>query len=141
MPRIETELLATAGRLLLEYNDSTRAIESTLAATAAALTTEPLNIAVNYRGVAVALGSETPLLKPVAELRYHAALQAKLHAILDCVRRKAIDPAIALSELAGVEANTKPHSQWLIAMSLGLGAASLGRLLGADAGAAIIAGL
>jgi uncharacterized membrane protein YjjP (DUF1212 family) len=97
-------------------------------------------MAVTYRDVAVSLGGEPPERKPVSELRYNAALLAKVHAILERVRQKAIEPAGALAELESAEAGTKVHPRWLVATALGLGAASLGRLLGADTGAAAIAG-
>src|SRR5262245_57419091 len=57
-----TERLAHAGRLLLEYNDSTRAIHRALTATSTALSDEACQIAVSYGGVAVSLVEEAPAL-------------------------------------------------------------------------------
>jgi uncharacterized membrane protein YjjP (DUF1212 family) len=139
--RLHMEMLGHAGRLLLEYNESTGAIERTLAATARALTSEICNVAVTYSGVAVSLGSEAPLLIPVRELRYNTALQARLHAILDQVRRSDLEPATALEQLNHVEADTPRHSRWLAVLLLAVAAASLAGLLGADAGALVVAGL
>ena len=95
----ETELLAHAGRLLLEYNESTGAIHRALAATAGALTDEACHVAVSYGGVAVSLAGEAPVLLPVRELRYNTAVQARVHAILEQVRRGEVDPAAALARL------------------------------------------
>ena len=90
---LHTEFLADAGRLLLEYNESTGAIHRTLTATARAITDEECNVVVSYGGVAVSLGGDRPVLMPIRELRYNAALQARVHTILRQVRRGELDPA------------------------------------------------
>ena len=72
--RLQTEMLLYAGRLLLEYNESTGAIHRALTATARALTAEACNVAVSYSGVTVALAGDAPMLMPVHELRYNTAL-------------------------------------------------------------------
>ena len=59
---LPTELLAHAGRLLLEYDESTEAIHRTLTATSRALSDEACQVAVSYSGVAVSLAGEAPLL-------------------------------------------------------------------------------
>ncbi len=139
--RLHTELLVQAGRLLLEYNESTGAIHRALAATARALTEETCDVAVSYNGVAIALGGEAPALGRVAELRYNMALQARVHALLEEVRQGKLEPAAALARLGTVEADTPRHSRWLAIAVLGAAAASLAALLGADTGAASVAGL
>jgi uncharacterized membrane protein YjjP (DUF1212 family) len=139
--RLHTELLVQAGRLLLEYNESTGAIHCALTATARALKEETCDVAVTYNGVAVALAGEGPALGRVAELRYNMALQARVHAILEQVRQGELEPATALSRLGTVEADTPRHSRWLAIVVLGVAAASLAGLLGADVGAAAVAGL
>ena len=133
--RIETEMLAAAGRLLLEYNESTGQIERTLATTARALTNESLDIAVMYGGVVVSLGDDGPLVKPVRELRYNAALQARVHSILRRVRDGELGVSAATAELARAEADTPKHSRWLAIAVLGVAASALAALLGADVGA------
>jgi uncharacterized membrane protein YjjP (DUF1212 family) len=95
--RLHTELLAQAGRLLLEYNESTGAVQRTLTATARALTDEACHVAVSYGGVAVSLAGEGPALEPVRELRYNMAVQARVHEILRQVRRGDLEPATALA--------------------------------------------
>jgi uncharacterized membrane protein YjjP (DUF1212 family) len=139
--QLHTELLLQAGRLLLEYNESTEAIHRALVATASALTDEACHVAVSYRGVVVSLAREVPALEPVRELRYNAAVQVRVHAILEEVRAGQIDPATALATLGKVEADTPRHPRWLAALVLGLAAASLARLLGADGGAVAVAGV
>jgi uncharacterized membrane protein YjjP (DUF1212 family) len=138
---LHTDLLVLAGRLLLEYNESTGEIHRALTATARALTNESCNIAVHYRGVIVALAGDSPALGPVAELRYNTAVQARVHAILLQVRKGELEPAAALSRLGTVEADTPRHSRWLAVLVLGAAAASLACILGADAGAATVAGV
>ena len=64
----QTELLVHAGRLLLEYNESTGAIHRTLAATAGALTEDACHVEVSYGSVFVSLGEEAPAMLPVREL-------------------------------------------------------------------------
>src|SRR5262245_7342386 len=137
--RLQTELLVHAGRLLLEYNESTGAIHRALTATAAALTNEDCHIAVSYNGVAVSLAGESPTWMPVRELRYNTAVQSRVHTVLQQVRRGEIEPATALALLSRVEADTPRHSPWLAMIVLGVAAAGLAGLLGADSGAAIIA--
>ena len=97
------ELLACAGRLLLEYNEATGTIERTLAATARKLTEESFETAISYGGIVVSLGDGEPVLKPVRELRYNAALQARVHSILSQVRNGAFKPAEALAQLRRAE--------------------------------------
>ena len=138
---MHTELLACAGRLLLEYNESTGEIHRALTVTARKLTDEKFDLAVMYGGVVVSIGDGTPLLKPVRELRYNANLQARVRSILDDVRGGTLDPAAALASLERVEAQTPRHPRSLAATLLGLAAACLAVLLGADFGAATVAGM
>jgi uncharacterized membrane protein YjjP (DUF1212 family) len=139
--RLETNLLLQAGRLLLEYNESTGAIHRALTATARALGDATCHVAVSYLGVAVSLAGEDSVPEPVRELRYNAAVQARVHEILGRVRRGHLDAPAALACLGGVEADTPRHSRWLAVLFLSAAAASLAGLLGADAGAAAVAGL
>jgi uncharacterized membrane protein YjjP (DUF1212 family) len=141
MQRVESEMLACAGRLLLEYNESTGTIESTLAATAKALSNEEFELTALYGGVVVSLGEDGPELKPVRELRYNAALQARVHSILRSVRDKELNAPAALAELARAEADTPAHNRWLTAALLGAAASGLAALLGADGGAMMVAGV
>jgi uncharacterized membrane protein YjjP (DUF1212 family) len=139
--RLQTNLLLQAGRLLLAYNESTGAIHRALTATARALTDETCHVVVSYREVTVSLGGEGAAVEPVRELRYNMAVQARAHAILGQVRRGDLDASEALSRLSRVETDTPSHSRWLAALLLGAAAASLAALLGADVGAAGVAGL
>src|SRR5690349_314473 len=139
--RLQTNLLLQAGRLLLEYNESTAAIHRALTATAAALTEEPCRVAVSYRDVAVSLGDEGAALVPVGEFRFNMAVQARVHQILGQVRRGELDASAALAGLGEVEAATPRHPRWLAALVLGAAASALAALLGADGGAAAVAGL
>ena len=139
--RLQIELLAHAGRLLLENNESTGEIHRALTATATALGGEACHIAVSYGGVAVSLAGEGPALESVRELRYNTAVQARVHRILELVRRGVLEPATAVACLGHVEADTRRHPRWLAVLVLGAAAASLAGLLGADAGAAAVAAL
>jgi uncharacterized membrane protein YjjP (DUF1212 family) len=139
--RTETEMLAAAGRLLVEFNESTGTIERTLATTARALTNETLEVTVMYGGVVISLGDDGPLVKPVRELRYNAALQARVHSILRSVRDGGLSVSDATDELARVEADTPRHSRWIAILVLGVAASALAALLGADVGAVIVAGV
>jgi uncharacterized membrane protein YjjP (DUF1212 family) len=139
--RLQTNLLLQAGRLLLEYNESTGAIYRALTKTARALTDEPCHVAVSYHEVTVSLAGDGPALEPVSELRYNAAVQARVHQILERVREGSLDAAAALARLCEVEADTPRHSRWLAALALSAAAASLAVLLGADVGAAAVAGV
>jgi len=139
--RVETQLLAHAGRLLLEYNESTGEICRTLAATARLLTRNECDVAVFYSGVTVELAGDAPLRMPIRELRYNAALQARVHSILRQVRSRELDPSAALEQLQHVEAQTPPISRWLTMLPFGFAAASLAGLLGGDYGTVIVSGL
>ena len=139
--RLELELLAHAGRLLLEYNESSGEIRRTLTATAKSLTDEPCHVIVSYGSVAVSLGPEGPVVMSAPELRFNMAVQASVHSILDRVRHGDLEPSTALALLSRVEADAPRHSRWLVVMMLGMAAASLAGLLGADAGAAATAGV
>jgi uncharacterized membrane protein YjjB (DUF3815 family) len=141
MHRIQNELLACAGRLLLEYNESTGEIHRALRATSQACVDEKLDLAVTYDGVVVSLGDDAPILEPVRELRYNASLQARVRSILDDVRAGQCELGTALALLQRVETDTPAHPRWLAAALLGLAAACLGALLGADSAAAIVAGV
>jgi uncharacterized membrane protein YjjP (DUF1212 family) len=139
--RLQTELLLQAGRLLLEYDESTGVIHSTLVATAAALTSETCHVGVSYHGVAVSLAGESPAVEPVRELRYNTTVQARVHEILEQLRRGDLTPPVALALLRRVEADTPRHPRWLAVVALGVAAAALATLSGADAGAVAVAGL
>jgi uncharacterized membrane protein YjjP (DUF1212 family) len=139
--RLQLELLGQAGRMLLENNDSTGVIHRTIAATARTLTQDDCDVAVAYGGVAVSLAGEGPVLMQIRELRYNTALQGRVHAILQQVRRAEIEPATALALLLRAEADTPRHPPWLAVLLLGVAAAGLAALLGADAGAVAVAGL
>jgi uncharacterized membrane protein YjjP (DUF1212 family) len=139
--RLQTDLLVCAGRLLLEYNESTGTIHRTLTAVAKALTDESYQVTISYGSVAVSVAGEVPSSLPVRELRYNTAVQARVHAILGQLRRGELEPAMALAQLGRVEADTPRHSRGMAMLILGLAAASLAILLGADAGAAAVAGL
>jgi uncharacterized membrane protein YjjP (DUF1212 family) len=139
--RLRTELLVHAGRLLLEYNESTGEIHCTLTATSRALGDEVCQVVVSYGAVAVSLAGEAPMMIPVRELRYNTAVQARVHTILAQVRHGEVEPATALAQLDRVEAETPRHSRWVVILVLGVAAASLAGLLGADAGAVVVAGV
>jgi uncharacterized membrane protein YjjP (DUF1212 family) len=140
-PRPETNLLLQAGRLLVEYNESTAAIHQALAATAKALTEGTFRIVISYRGVTVSLDGEGPALESVGELRYNTAVQSRVHEILEDVRSGQVDVEAGLTCLQRVESDTSRHPLWLAILALGAAAASLAGLLGADLGAATTAGL
>ncbi|HEX4590576.1 MAG TPA: threonine/serine exporter family protein, partial [Gemmataceae bacterium] len=139
--RLATDLLLEAGRLLLDYNESTAAIHRALIATAKAVAGEPCHLVVSYRGVAVSLAGQSAALAEIDELRYNSAVQARVHQILGEVRARRLDPAAALAALRTVVTDTPRYPRWLAASVLGLAAASLARLLGADGGAAAVAGV
>src|SRR5262245_2140563 len=140
-PRLHADLLLQAGRLLLEYNESTGAIHRALTATARALTDETCHVTVSYRGVAVSLAGEGPAQESVRELRYNNAVQVRVHEVLERVRQGQLEASAALAFLGRVEADTPRYPRWLAALVLGAGAASLAAILGADGGAAAVAGL
>jgi uncharacterized membrane protein YjjP (DUF1212 family) len=137
----QSQFLADAGRLLLEYNDSTRAIVHSLTATSNALSSDPCRVAVTYGSITVALGDDPPTLRTVPELRLNAAVQTRTHEVLDLLRDRQIDLSEAGERLARVERDTPRHSRWLVALLLGAGACSFARLLGADAIAIAVSGL
>ena len=141
MQRIRAELLASAGQLLLEYNESTGGIHRVLTAAAQKLACTNFELAVSYGSVVVSLGDDAPVLKPVRELRYNADLQARVHSILIAVCRGDLDPNAALHQLLRVEADTRRHSRWLAVVVLGVAASCLAMLLGADSGAVVVSGI
>jgi uncharacterized membrane protein YjjP (DUF1212 family) len=139
--RLHTELLVHAGRLLLEYNESTGVIHRALTATARTLTDDPCHVAISYRGLTVSFGAEPAAPAAVEELRYNTAVQARVHEILAQLRRGQLAASAALACLCRVEADTPRYSHALTALVLGVAAAGLAGLLGADAGAVAVAGL
>jgi uncharacterized membrane protein YjjP (DUF1212 family) len=139
--RVQTDLLLQAGRLLLEFNESTGEIHRALATTARAVGEDTCHLAVSYGGITVSLSGEHPAIEPVPELRYNTAVQTRVHQILAQVRWGKLDAEAALARLLRVEADTPRHSRWLVAVFLAAAAASLAGLLGADVAAAAVAGL
>lgn len=138
--QLETEMLVDAGRLLLEYNESSAEIHRALESTARAMTGEDCRVSVAYRGISVSFGGGPPAFEPVAELRYNTALQSRVHAILEQVRRAEILPPAAHSLLQSVEGETPRHSRWLAVLLLGAAAVALAFILGADEGGAAAIG-
>jgi Putative threonine/serine exporter len=96
-PQPHTNLLLNAGRLLLEYNESTGAIHHALTAAAPAITDETCRVMVSYRNVAVSVGNEAPAMKPIMEFRYNTAVLARVHEILGQVHRGELDEKAALA--------------------------------------------
>jgi uncharacterized membrane protein YjjP (DUF1212 family) len=139
--RLHTLLLLQAGRLLLQYNESTEAIHRALMRTARSLTDESCDIAISYRDVAVSLAGEGAALRLVPQLRYNAAVQARVHEILEQIRRDGLEASAAMASLDRVEAETPRHPRWVAVLCLGAGAACLAALLGGDLAAAAVAGL
>lgn len=139
--RLATNLLLHAGRLLLEYNESTGEIHRALDDTAKSLSDERCRVSIAYHEVAVSLADDGPAHETVPELRYNAALQTRVHEILDQVRRGALDAVSAQAWLSRAETDTPRHSRWLVALLLGCAAASFARLLCADVGGLTIAGV
>jgi uncharacterized membrane protein YjjP (DUF1212 family) len=137
----QSQLLIQAGRLLLEYNESTASIVKALTATAQALTKEPCQVAISYGSIAIALGDDPPVLRTVKELRLNAAVQTQIHDVLEQVRTCRIDAETALTRLESVESDSPRHSWWLVALLFGAGASSDARLLGADTAAVAMAGV
>jgi uncharacterized membrane protein YjjP (DUF1212 family) len=135
--RAELDLLAHAGRLLLQYNESTAEIQRILASTAGALTRDGIDIAVSYSGIAVSLGGDKPLRLSVSEIRYNNSVLTRIHLLLEQVRSNAIEVRDALDQLLRVEDEVRRQPAWLVALALAAGAASLAILLGADAVAAV----
>ncbi len=141
MPSPETKLLASAGRLLLEYNDSTENIFRALRTTAKAISDQSFEAVITYGGVTIALGTEAPLHLPVHELRYNAALQARVHAILRGIQAGNLDLTVCQAKFDEIEARTPRHPLWLRVVCLGVAAACLAILLRADTGAIVAAGV
>jgi uncharacterized membrane protein YjjP (DUF1212 family) len=139
--RLHTELLAHAGRLLLEYNESTGETHRTLAGVARSITDLPCHVILSYGNVTVSLAGEPPVLMPVRELRYNTAVQARVHTILDQVRCGELEPNRALARLRTIETDTPRYAQWLVVLIVGITGAGLARLLGADYRAVLVAGL
>jgi uncharacterized membrane protein YjjP (DUF1212 family) len=133
--------LACAGRLLLEYNESTGSIDRALTTTAGALTNDKCEVAVTYRGVAIELADGGSQRMSVREIRQNAALLARVHAILERVRSGDVESAAALEQLNRVEAETPGHPRWLTVLLLGVAGASLAVLLGADLATDIVTGV
>ena len=128
-------LLLEAGRVLLEYNESSGEIVRTLKSTANALGEDVIDVALTYRGIAISLPGVAPALKTIHELRFNAAVQERTHGLLIRLRRGELDAPAALAELGRVESETRRNNRWAVAALLGAAAASFACILGADAGA------
>jgi uncharacterized membrane protein YjjP (DUF1212 family) len=57
------------------------------------------------------------------------------------LRGRELEPAVALAQLSRVESDTPRHPQWAAVTILGIAAASLAGLLGADYAAAAVSGV
>ena len=138
---LQTDLLLEAAALLLEYNESTGEIQRALQATANTISNEPCHLVISYDGVAIALGDQSPKLRPVRELRYNTTIQARVHEILRQVRQQQLEPSTALASLMSIPADAARHPPWLVALLLGAAAFSLAAILAADITAAAVAGV
>jgi uncharacterized membrane protein YjjP (DUF1212 family) len=138
--QLQMNLLLQAGRLLLQFNESTAQIHRTLTATARALTGQCCHFDVTYRGLTVSVPGQVPAHDSIRELRYNMAVQARVHEILEQVRLGKLGTAAALTSLRAVERETPRYSRWLVALVLGVAAGALAGLLGADGAAAAVAG-
>lgn len=134
-------LLIQAGKLLLEYNESSGGIIYALTQTARTFGDEPCHVSVTYLSVTVSFADEPPLLRSVQELRLNAAVRTGIHEVLQSVRLRQIDVVEGLERLNRVVGETPRHSQWLVAVLLGGAACGFARLLAADGGAIAVAGV
>ncbi|HEY1860354.1 MAG TPA: threonine/serine exporter family protein, partial [Gemmataceae bacterium] len=134
----QAELLACAGRLLLENGASTSEIHRVLAVTSQKVIGDHCVVEVAYGGVSVLVNGQAAVLQPVREYRHNIALQLRVHSALQRVCRGELESASALAELQQGEAGTAQHNRWLTIVLLGIAAASLAGLLGADAGAVLV---
>lgn len=125
----------------MECNESSGAIERTLAATARAITSERFALNTSYGGLAASLGDGPPVLMRVHELRYDASLQARVHRILENVRNRELDASAALAELEQAKVSAVRHSRWFTVPAIGLAASALALLLGGDRVAVVAVGL
>lgn len=133
-------LLAEAGRLLLEYNESTATIHRLLSETCKTLTGKQCSIDVSYGSVTVSTAGGFPVLRTVSELRYNTALLAQVREIFGAVRARELGIAESLERLQRLEVESPPHPVRIAVPVLGIAAASLSRLLGADIGGVLVAG-
>ena len=115
---LEAQLLVRAGRLLLEYNESSGAILRALTTTARIFTDEPCHVALSYRGIAVSFEGGSPILETVPELRYNAIVQTRVHEVLDRVRRGQLDELARQIESARNQRPDWRAGDFLLAMVL-----------------------
>jgi uncharacterized membrane protein YjjP (DUF1212 family) len=137
----QLEFLIQVGTLLLEYNESSGGIIHALTSTARTFGDEPCHVSVTYLSVTVSFADEPPVLRSVQELRLNAAVRTQIHETLQHVRLRQIDVGNALERLSRVISETPRHPRWLVAVLLGAAACSFARLLAADTGAIVIAGV
>jgi uncharacterized membrane protein YjjP (DUF1212 family) len=139
--RLYIDLLAHAGRLLLEYNESSAEIDRALAATSRSVTKDAYHAAISYNGIAVSLGSESPTFLSVRELRYNNSVQTRVHTILKQVREGKLEAAMALAQLDTAGGDVRRHARTIAIVALGMAAAALAGLLGGDTAAVAVVGL
>ena len=140
-PATALPFLVRAGRLLLEYNESTASIHRELRATSTALVGKPCDVAVSYGGIAVTFPGELPAFEAVHELHYNSALLERVHSLLSQIRQQRVPLDDALDSLQNVESLASRHSTGLLALLLGLAASALCALLGGDSGGTAIVGV
>jgi uncharacterized membrane protein YjjB (DUF3815 family) len=137
----QLELLAQAGRLLLQYNESAEEIQQALTETARSLSDEKCCVVISYGSISVSLGQEGPVLAPVKELRFNTTTQTRIHEILEQAQNHTIPIDESILQLNQAETVVFHHSFLLEIGLLAAAAVSLARLLGADMGAQAIAAI
>lgn len=123
------------GRLLMEAGASAHDVEEITTQVAAGLGAERTELRVGYASLAITMGTagdEITRMRKVGPLGVNQSLDYALRGAAARIERGGSTPAEARAELEGLVRATPRHSDWVVAVAVGVACAAFGRLLGVD---------
>ena len=130
------------GRLLMEAGASARHVDETTARVAVGLGAERVELSVGYASLVITVGTGvitvvngsygvTRMCK-VGPLGVNESLFRAVNALAGRIGQGDLSTAEARTELTNLLQNSVRHSDWVVAVAVGVACAAFGRLLGVD---------
>lgn len=133
-------LVQAAARLLLEYNVRSSILVSRIGRLAAHLGIH-LQPSVTYCRVSLHFPDGRVFQSEAPEYRINVVVSSGVLRVIDAVCAGNTAPADAIVQMRAIERAGTCHAWWLLALLFGLAASALARILQADVGAIIVAGV
>jgi uncharacterized membrane protein YjjP (DUF1212 family) len=123
------------GRLLMEAGASARGVDETTAKVAVGLGAKRVELSVGYASLVIMVGIESRVVTrmcKVGPLGVNESLFRAVNALAGRIGQGGFSTTEARIELTELLQNSVRHSDWVVAVAVGVACAAFGRLLGVD---------